>query len=83
MMKVIMFGEKEVATPVNVSKIEQMRMDLFLPNLSEVRPHTMEDPILLAMYTEEDTDLKEHTLNSHMHTHTPRGTCSSHCCIPG
>ena len=63
MMKVIMLGEKEEATPVRVSKIEQMRMDLFLPNLSEVRPHTMEDPILLAMYTEEDTDLNVHSLN--------------------
>ena len=56
-MNVIMLGEKEEATPVRVRKTEQMRTDLFLPNLSDMRPHTMEEPILLAMYTEEETDL--------------------------
>ena len=56
-MKVIMLGEKEEATPVIVRNTEHTRIVLLRPNLSDKRPHTMEEPILLAMYTEEEKDL--------------------------
>ena len=49
MMKVIMSGEKEEATPVRVRKTELSSNILFRPNRSDRRPQTREPRATMTM----------------------------------